>query len=641
MTRHRLLALLLAAGWTAAGLIATSPAQADARVRVGPNVPATPEDLVDRTANNSPLLVADPTESRFVVLANRQDGPDFNCALQVSGDSGHGWVSANPVPALPAGADKCYAPEVAFDRRGRLYYLFVGLAGAGNSPMGVFLTTSTDRANTFAPPVQVLGPERYQVRMAIDPSMGDRGRIHLVWLQASSTPPLGGLGPPPNPIMAAYSDDGGRRFSTPVIVSDPERQRVVAPALAVGPRHSVHILYYDLRDDSRDYNGLEGPTFDGRWSLVAATSADGGARFGHGVPVDDDLVPPERVMLVYTMPPPAVAADAHGRVFAAWYDARNGDWDVFVRRSLDGGRTWAAPVRLNDDPLHDGAHQYLPRLAVSPDGRVDAVFYDRRGNKENRGNDVFYATSDNHGATFGPNVKITTSDSDSKIGPRYDVPSAAGLNEFGSRIALMSERSHALAAWTDTRNTGHAFPAQDVFAASLSVGDAGGSPWWIPWIGIGAVLFVVVGAVVLWRLYKGTGAAAATVALMASACSGASGAALPPAPPTVHVAMREYAFDYKPPTRGRVVLQVINRGTEAHRLSVVPLPEDLPPIDVQLHGAERRALSTLAAVPDTPPGGVGAVALDLAPGRYAFICFIESGGQSHALRGMASEFRVQ
>lgn len=456
------LAATVALSWPAAPAGARTP-------RPGPNVPVTPENLVDRTASNSPMVAADPTNSRFVALANRLDGPDFGCALQVSGDGGRGWVSADPVPHLPPGADKCYAPEIAFDRRGRLYYLFLGLHGAGNSPTGAFLTTSSDRARTFTAPRQVLGPERYQVRMAIDPTEGGAGRLHLVWLEATTPPPLGGLAPPPNPLMASYSDDGGRTFSRPVQVSDPDRQLVIAPAVAIGPHHDVHVLYDDLGADRVDYQGLEGPTFDGRWSLVATASTDGGRHFERGVTVDDAIVPPERVMLVFTMPPASLAADGAGRLFAVWDDARNGDWDVFLRSSSDGGRSWTDPRRLNDDPPDDGRHQYLPHVSVAPGGRVDVAFYDRRGNAENRGNDVYFTSSDDHGRTFSPNVKVTTLDSDSMIGPRYDVPSAAGLNEFGSRIALLSGRATALVAWTDTRNTGRAFPAQDIFAAPVAV----------------------------------------------------------------------------------------------------------------------------------------------------------------------------
>lgn len=67
------------------------------------------------------------------------------------------------------------------------------------------------------------------MRLAIDPTMGDTGRMHLVWLEVAEDAPLGGLPPPPNPIMAAYSDDGGTTFSDPVEVSDPARPLPVAP----------------------------------------------------------------------------------------------------------------------------------------------------------------------------------------------------------------------------------------------------------------------------------------------------------------------------------------------------------------------------------------------------------------------------
>jgi hypothetical protein len=125
----------------------------DLRATVGENLPATANAAVSAIASNSPMLAVDPTEERFVVMANRIDAGDFSCALQVSGDGGQTFVPANPVPALPDGAEKCYAPEVAFDKKGVLYYLFVGLHGAGNQPMGVFLTKSTDRSGTFSEPL--------------------------------------------------------------------------------------------------------------------------------------------------------------------------------------------------------------------------------------------------------------------------------------------------------------------------------------------------------------------------------------------------------------------------------------------------------------------------------------------------------
>lgn len=118
---------------TALRVTAPAPTRVTA---VRDDVPATPMDESFKPANNSPTLVADPSDGRFVVEANRLDGPDFSCALQVSGDGGASWIGTRPMTKLPPGADKCYAPEAAFDRTGRLFYLFVGLAGKGNQPHG-------------------------------------------------------------------------------------------------------------------------------------------------------------------------------------------------------------------------------------------------------------------------------------------------------------------------------------------------------------------------------------------------------------------------------------------------------------------------------------------------------------------------
>ncbi len=664
------------------------PASA-ASPRVESNVPITGTDDRLQLGHNSPSLVADPDDARFVVVASRLDNPDFGCALQLSGDGGRSWIPVRPVPNLPAGTDKCYAPEVAFDRSGTLYYLFVGLQGGGNSPSGAFLVTSTDHGRTFGAPREVLGHERYMVRMAIDPTIGALGRLHLVWLATTSTPPLGGLGPPPNPILSAWSDDGGRTFSEPVQVSDPSRQRVVAPALALGPDHAVHVLYYDLGDDTRDYQGLEGPPWDGRWALVVAGSTNGGLTFTPGAVVDDDIVPPERVMLIYTMSPAALAVNGP-HLYVGWTDGRNNDWDVLLRSSADGGRTWDTRHRLNDDSPDENRKQYLPHLSVAPGGRLDALFYDRRNDPNNVMTDVFLTSSPDGGRTFTPNLRLNDESFNSQIGTRYPLPAATGLVEFGSRTALLAGRDSTLAAWTDTRNQDIDGFGQDIFATEVigtggrdvpAAGDAGGDgvPTWLTWsVVVGAV--ALVGATVAgWRRRQTTDAphldpsgssspagSSDTVAsrsaprgrsaqwrrwqawpvgvsavVVAASCGG--GAALPGPPRAVDVEMREYGFDYKPTFKsGRTVIRAHNGGRLSHEMVLISLGPEVPPIQEQLRSANRQVVPTVANLHPRAPGQGGSIAVDLEPGRYAFVCFVKDpDGAQHAQKGMASEFRVK
>lgn len=492
-----------APAWTSPSSSSTTPAAPAANVR--PETPATAINLQREQAQNSPALAAHPHHREIVVMAHRVDGPQFDCALSISGDSGRTWVPLRPVPRLPEGAERCYAPEVAFDAKGTLYYLFVGLHGSGNRPMGAFLTTSADAGRTFRPPRQVLGPDRFMVRLAIDTERQTGGRVHLVWLEPGSEPLLGGFPSTPNPIMASFSDDGGRTFSRAQQVNHPLHQRVVAPAVAIGQRGALHVAYYDLKDDVRDYQGLEGPAWDGTWSVVMATSTEGGGRFELHSVIDVDVVPPERVMLIFTMAPPALAADASGNMYAAWTDRRHGDWDVVLRQSSDGGRSWGRVRVLNDDGPGAGRHQYLPRVAVAPNGRLDAIFYDRRDDPENVRNHIYYTSSSDRAMTFSPNLRLTSEGSDSRTGARYAVPSAQGLVEFGSRSALVSGRSRVFAAWTDTRLPHPGLLHQDVFTTDVTIeqsGRTGRRP-------IVFALLCAVGAVVVgfgvWRLRRADG----------------------------------------------------------------------------------------------------------------------------------------
>lgn len=451
--------VLAAAAW----LLAAGPT-----VEVGGDVPVTAVDLRAQRANNTPHLAADPTDRRFVVAVNRVDAIDFDCAMHASGDAGSSWGPVRTLPALPEGADHCYAPQALFGDDGRLYVLFVGLAGAGNRPVGSYMMTSDDRAVTWSEPWRVLGAGNYQVSLAIDRDVGQRGRLHLVWLATTDEPSLGALPAPPNPIVAAHSDDGGRTWSQPVQVSDPARELVVAPTVAIAGDGAVHVAYYDLGEDRRDYFGLEGPTFEGTWSLLLATSDDGGRHFDGRSIVDAGVTPTERVMLIFTMPPPSLVALPGGGLVAAWADARHGDADVLAARSDDAGRSWRPPVRVNDDPARTGAVQELPTLAAAG-GRVELVWLDRRRDPTHDVvTDVHHATSTDRGATFAANGRLNRQAFDSRTGASYPLPSAAGQTEWGGRLGLLAVGDRrTVAMWPDTRNVPSGMTHQDLFAATI------------------------------------------------------------------------------------------------------------------------------------------------------------------------------
>lgn len=143
----------------------------------------------------------------------------------------------------------------------------------------------------------------------------------------------------------------------------------------------------------------------------------------------------------------------------------------------------------------------------------------------------------------------------------------------------------------------------------------------------------------------GAGRIALVCALVLAACQTRDhrSAPLPGGPQVVDVEMTEYSFNYDTAiSAGRVLFRVTNTGREAHSLAMIPLSDDIPPIDQQVRGSQRLAVRPFAGVTARDSGESTTFAVDLVPGvRYALLCFVtDSDRVSHLLRGMTSEFRV-
>ncbi len=107
--------------------------------------------------------------------------------------------------------------------------------------------------------------------------------------------------------------------------------------------------------------------------------------------------------------------------------------------------------------------------------------------------------------------------------------------------------------------------------------------------------------------------------------------------------MSEYRFAHAPlVSRGRAMFRVHNTGNLDHQLILVDLPDDLPgSFDEQLRSATRRVVLTVTTLPQMKPEERTIFAVDLAPGRYGFVCFLPDADGTHALKGMNSDLRVQ
>jgi hypothetical protein len=123
----------------------------------------------------------------------------------------------------------------------------------------------------------------------------------------------------------------------------------------------------------------------------------------------------------------------------------NGDpSDVMFVRSTDGGLTWSAPVRVNDDQSTTNT-QWFGTMSVAPNGRIDAIWLDTRDAPAGSDSSaLYYSFSADQGVTWSPNEKMS-----GKFDPHVGYPNQ---NKMGDYFDMVSANSGAHVAWANTFN---------------------------------------------------------------------------------------------------------------------------------------------------------------------------------------------
>ncbi|MBM4430565.1 MAG: hypothetical protein FJ026_09510, partial [Chloroflexi bacterium] len=96
----------------------------------------------------------------------------------------------------------------------------------------------------------------------------------------------------------------------------------------------------------------------------------------------------------------AIAQAADGRVWVVWTSDRTGTPQLWHKTSNDGGLSWSPDSQFTTD----AGRNYSSAMARTADGRLWVVWIsDRAGN-----GDVWYKTSSDNGATWSPELQLTT-----------------------------------------------------------------------------------------------------------------------------------------------------------------------------------------------------------------------------------------
>lgn len=258
-------------------------------------------------------------------------GEDQRLSISVSGDAGRTFV---PVQHIRADRWTQLSPgQPAILSDGCLVMPYCVYRGLGTSnPVMEIRSRSLDRkSGTFSDRAVTVGKNQEPPYVAMPMLAADAGsrrfkdRLYLVWSQGTEKG---------QQVFVSRSEDGGRAWAKPRQLSeqsDDDSYSSVLPAVAVSPKGTVGVSWYDSRESRPG-----GPIASVRF----CASSDGGDSWSPSVRVAEASSPVDLDHPFYNFEKrlsnlgdtAGLAADAAGVFHPVWVDKRTGKLQVFTTR---------------------------------------------------------------------------------------------------------------------------------------------------------------------------------------------------------------------------------------------------------------------------------------------------------------------
>ncbi len=368
-------------------------------------------------AANEPSIAIDPTNPRRIVIGWRQFDT-IRSSFRKNGwsyskDGGKSWAAGATIQSNLFNSD----PVLDTDLSGKFYYL----SYPGGRSLKVF--RSSNGGQSWTGPTNLTGGDKAWMLVDKSNSIG-KGNIYVIWQVLHG----------PNTFMR--STDGGNSFKGPYAVANwptfgTMAQDSAGNLYAFGlRRQSFGTFVLDKSVNAKDKTKT--PTFSSRFVNMGGRMAFAKTPNPQGLLGQAQVVvDPSRRGYVYLL----CSVDPFG----------SDPLDVHFVRSTDGGRTFSAPVRVNDDSRTNGAWQWHGTISVAPTGRIDVVWNDTRNSRGNaRLSETFYSYSLDAGKTWSKNVPIGPQWNSSLGWPRQ--------NKIGDYYHALSDKAVMNLAYATTYN---------------------------------------------------------------------------------------------------------------------------------------------------------------------------------------------
>ena len=325
-------------------------------------------------------------------------------------------------------------------------YFYIGFISS-SSGQGIARSTNNGSSWTTFTVAPNPGSLADKNHLGIDKKVGSpfENRLYSTWTDFG--------GPNNNQAVIRYSTNLGETWSSSINLSSTLTPGSHAQGVNVqtGPNGEVYVAFsiYDNWPGGEDAIGFAKSTDGGvtwtRSRIYGALTPNGNFNFG----IRGSLKPTSiRVASFPSMAVDRSGGPNNGYIYITWPQRgvapAGSDPDIVMIRSTDGGSTWSAPKRVNDDPLNNGKDQYYPWCTVDQsNGNIYVVFYDNR-ETTNDSSGVYMAVSYDGAQSF---VNFRVSDRNFRPKP------IAGLSSGyqGDYIGIAGGGGKAYPLWMDDR----------------------------------------------------------------------------------------------------------------------------------------------------------------------------------------------